>query len=194
MKKLLVVVILLGILTNAVLAETIPGAVDQGKCEFHLKMEKEMTNASKRAVYYTKKSNETKQNGKIELAAAYGECSVAKSDIANSIKDFLTASDTIQGECHLSDATREEIKEIFAYRKGERLTTKIKKMIALKDEIQSVPVVGSGEEGKTLQNNKMLVEQIDSITSSLEKYAAGMKEFKKARAKASSLEKAGENN
>jgi hypothetical protein len=189
MKTILAIVSLLSILVSTAFAETVIESEASGKCEFYTKMQKEMTNASKRGEYYTKKADTAKQVDQVDLAAAYEECSTAKIDIANSIKDFLSASDIIHTECNLNNETSKEIKEIFAYKKGERLTTKIKSVTALKEKLQATPVAIGNEKGEVQQDNKKLSEEIDVINSSLEKYIAGQKQLKIALVKVKTLSK-----
>ena len=187
MKTMLAVVTLLGISTSVLFAEVVANTVESGECGFYQKMQKEMTNASKRADYYNRKAEEEKQIGHLDISAAFKECADAKSGIADTIKEFLNASDSIHTECNMSDETNQQIKEIFAYRKGERLTTKIKNLDALKDKLKLEPVAAEGGVDEISQDNQKLSEEIDVINNSLEKYLTSRKDLKTALEKVKNL-------
>ena len=175
MKKLLVAMFGMFVIAGTLMAEGNVNEVSTSpqQCKFNAKLQKQMATAQKMSARYEKKAAALKEEGSDELAAAYAECGQCKAKITDSIKAFQVASDKA---CEIAKANPELSSlvnsDIVYYQKGERLTSRIKKLHAC---------------AAKYSDNPEFVKELNTMAESLQNYYAAKKAFKEANAKVKSF-------
>ncbi|MCF7792355.1 MAG: hypothetical protein K9M56_10220 [Victivallales bacterium] len=173
---------ILAVLISTMLACSAAVFAESGKSEsasqenmFNSKLESAIKTAQKMKKVYKDKAAKVKQENKPELAAAYMACSKAKEDIYNSANGFFTSC---KKACSIAERNQ-KLKPLIEthldyYKKGEWLTTRIKKLEKCREDNIDKPE---------------FAEAVDSMAKNLEAFSESEKKFTAAHAELRKLKK-----
>jgi len=192
MKKLLLSVLTVCLLTNLGFAQEASVPADTKKCG-----QKKIKSNADRSTYYKKLADDATKKGDQNLAEVYNKCADAKSKIANGMKEVYDNSMRFK-EILASDA---ELKAsicdkkmknclIDGKAKGKRFSTYIKKIKEYADK-SLAKAKQADSEGKVDLAKKYneLASVINAKAEGLKLVAEGKKEFKLARKEFKALKK-----